>query len=62
VEREPFFERAMINRIERYGHVAQVFTSYASRSSEHGEPFQRGINSMQLLNDGKRIKQPPLAR
>lgn len=50
----PFYEHAIVNRVERFGNVAQVFTSYASRSEPSGTPFQRGINSMQLVYDGKR--------
>jgi hypothetical protein len=50
----PFYEHAIVNRVERFGNVAQVFTSYASRSEPSGTPFQRGINSMQLMYDGKR--------
>jgi len=49
-----FYEAALINRVERFGNMAQVFTSYASRTESHGKPFQRGINSMQLMYDGKR--------
>ncbi len=43
-----------MNKVQRFGIVAQVFTSYASRSSPEAKPFQRGINSMQLVYDGKR--------
>ncbi len=50
----PFFEASLVNRIERFGNIAQVFTSYASRSAQGAAPFQRGINSMQLAFDGKR--------
>jgi len=31
-----------------------VFSSYESRRSPAAKPFQRGINSIQLLNNGKR--------
>jgi hypothetical protein len=51
---EPFFENAIVNRVQRYGHVAQVFSSYESRHAPGEKPFQRGINSIQLFNDGKR--------
>lgn len=50
----PFYEGALVNRVQRYGNMAQVFTSYASRSAPNGKPFQKGVNSMQLLYDGKR--------
>ena len=51
---QPFYEEGLVNRVERFGNMAQVFTSYASRSEPAGQPFQRGINSMQLMYDGKR--------
>jgi hypothetical protein len=34
--------------------LRQVFSSYESRRSLTDKPFERGINSIQLLNDGKR--------
>ncbi len=51
---QPFYEKALVNKVQRFGNVAQVFTSYASRSAPDSRPFQRGINSMQLVYDGKR--------
>jgi len=49
-----FFE-AEIHRVdERYGHIAHAFSTYESRTEAAGEPFARGINSFQLLNDGER--------
>jgi len=50
-----FFEKE-INRIENtFGNITQVFSTYESFRSEADEkPFMRGINSIQLLNDGKR--------
>ena len=52
--KQPFYETALVNKVQRYGNIAQVFSSYASHSAPDGKPFQRGINSMQLLYDGKR--------
>jgi len=52
--KEPFYEKAMVNRPESFGNITQVFSSYASRHSPADKPFERGINSIQLLNDGKR--------
>jgi len=51
--KEPFYEKAIVNRSESFGNVTQLFSSYASR---HAQPqaFERGINSIQLLNDGTR--------
>jgi len=52
--KEPFYEKAIVNRPENFGSVTQVFSSYESRRSLTDKPFERGINSIQLLNDGKR--------
>ncbi|MGA2099296.1 MAG: hypothetical protein ABSH39_23670 [Candidatus Acidiferrum sp.] len=49
-----FFEKPIVNRIETYGNVAQIFSSYESRHAAGDAPFARGINSIQMLNDGKR--------
>jgi len=50
-----FFENAIVNRINTYGQVSQVFSSYESRHNPGEAPFSRGINSIQILNDGHRF-------
>ena len=52
--KESFYESAIVNSPERYGNMAQVFSSYESRHAPGEKPFARGINSVQLLNDGTR--------
>ncbi len=52
--KQAFYEAAIVNRPETYGNMTQVFSSYESRNAPAGKPFERGINSIQLLNDGKR--------
>jgi hypothetical protein len=52
--KEPFYEKAIVNRPESFGNITQVFSSYESRHSPTDKPFERGINSIQLLNDGTR--------
>jgi hypothetical protein len=55
LEKEGFFERSVSNKIENFGNIAQVFSTYESRHNPgDAQPFQRGINSFQLVNDGKR--------
>jgi len=54
VKDEAFYEKPIVTRVSAYGRVAQVFSSYESRHAPGEKPFQRGINSFQLLNDGKR--------
>ena len=49
-----FYESPIVNRVETFGSVSQVFSSYESRHAPGEAPFARGINSIQLLNDGTR--------
>jgi hypothetical protein len=49
-----FFETPIVNRVEQFGNVTQVFSSYESRNAAGAAPFARGINSIQMLYDGKR--------
>jgi hypothetical protein len=49
-----FFEAAIVNRVQKFGNIAQVFSSYESRNAANEKPFARGINSMQLFYDGSR--------
>jgi hypothetical protein len=54
-EKEGFFEREAARHTDAFGNIAQVFSTYESRhAKEDTKPFQRGINSIQLMNDGKR--------
>ena len=50
-----FYEKEIARRTEQVGQIAHVWSTYESRHSEDdGEPFMRGINSIQLFNDGTR--------
>ncbi len=50
-----FFETETHHVEERFGNIAHIFSTYDSRfTPEDAEPFQRGINSFQLFNDGAR--------
>jgi NADPH:quinone reductase-like Zn-dependent oxidoreductase len=49
-----FYEREISRKAESFGQIMHVFSTYASRKTPDGEPFERGINSFQLFNDGKR--------
>ncbi len=54
-EKQGFFEREVSRRLERFGNIAHIFSTYESRhAKDDPKPFQRGINSIQLMNDGKR--------
>ena len=55
LEKNGFFEREVSRRMERFGNIAHIFSTYESRHKLDDEkPFARGINSIQLMNDGKR--------
>lgn len=55
MEKEGFYEKEIARRMDSYGNIAQVFSTYASfHKKDDKTPFQRGINSFQLLFDGKR--------
>lgn len=55
LEKNGFHEVELAYREERYGNIAHIFTTYAARrKASDAEPFMRGINSVQLYNDGKR--------
>src|SRR3954469_16299865 len=49
-----FFERGIHNTSESFGDIVHVFSTYESRRTVDSPPFQRGINSIQLLKDGNR--------
>jgi hypothetical protein len=55
LEQNGFFEREISKRVEKFGNIAHIFSTYESRHArEEEKPFARGINSFQLMNDGKR--------
>lgn len=55
LERNGFVEAEVGRVTERFGNIAHAFSTYVSyRSRTDTEPFQRGINSFQLLHDGTR--------
>jgi hypothetical protein len=53
-KKNAFYEREISRKTESFGQIMHVFSTYASRKTADGEPFERGINSFQLFNDGKR--------
>jgi hypothetical protein len=55
LEGEGFHEQELTRHVDSFGTVAQVFSSYEARNKlSDAKPFMRGINSIQLLNDGNR--------
>jgi len=50
-----FYEKEISKKVEVFGAVTHVFSTYESfKSKTDTEPFMRGINSIQLFNDGER--------
>jgi hypothetical protein len=55
LETNGFFEREIGRRTDTFGGITHVFSAYDSkRTAGDTLPFARGINSIQLMNDGKR--------
>ena len=55
LEQNGFFEVEISRVFEQFGQVAHAFSTYESRNkADDAEPFDRGINSIQLLHDGER--------
>jgi hypothetical protein len=53
LERVGFHEHEIARRVEHFGRIAHVFSTYEGRSEADGGSV-RGINSIQLLDDGTR--------
>ena len=54
-EKQGFYEREAARKVEMFGQIAHVFSTYESRHApDDARAFQRGINSIQLMNDGQR--------
>lgn len=49
-----FHEREISQRVQRFGHIAHVWSGYETREHPDGPVQGRGINSFQLLHDGQR--------
>jgi hypothetical protein len=49
-----FYEREISRKVETFGSITHIFSTYESRNAPDEKPFERGINSIQLWNDGTR--------
>jgi hypothetical protein len=55
MEEQGFFEHGIANHVEQFANIAHAFSVYEGRhDTADPKPFVRGINSIQLMNDGKR--------
>jgi hypothetical protein len=52
-EKNAFYEAEVARRVETFGNIAHVFSTYESRRAPNEKPFARGINSFQLVRDAK---------
>jgi hypothetical protein len=55
-DKQPFYEAEISRRIETYGNIVHVFSTYESRRAPGEKPFARGINSIQLAKQGNEWK------
>ena len=52
--KDGFFESEIHRRVERFGNIAHVFSTYESRTAAAGPVIARGINSIEMFWDGTR--------
>lgn len=55
LEREGFYEHEISRKVEHFGGIYHVWSTYESRNSPNGKVIARGINSVELYFDGKRF-------
>ena len=55
-EKSAFYESELVGRTELFGGIAHVFSTYESRRAPGEKPFARGVNSFQLVKEGKAWK------
>lgn len=55
LEKNGFFEKEISRKEHHFGSLTHIWSTYESRyKKDDPAPFSRGINSIQLLNDGQR--------
>lgn len=55
LERDGFYEKEISRKVENFGAVYHVWSTYITRQVEDGPAIGRGINSIQLYFDGTRF-------
>jgi len=54
-ETHGFYEREISRQVHSWGNVEQVFSMYeSSQDAAYDKPFAKGVNCIELFNDGKR--------
>ncbi len=51
---QAFYEREVSRREERFGNIAHIWSAYEGSRTSDGDVILRGVNSIQLYNDGDR--------
>jgi hypothetical protein len=54
LEKYGYFEREIGRSWRVFGHVASAMSAWEARTEANGKVIGRGVNSIQLINDGKR--------
>ena len=54
LQEKGFIERQIVSRVDRFGHLAHVFSTYETRLDGEVAILGRGINGIQLLWDEQR--------
>ena len=49
-----YVQTEIARTVESFGRVAHVFSTFEARFADEDSPFERGINSIQLLKEGDR--------
>jgi len=55
LERDGFDEREISRKVEKFGNIYHVWSTYESRNAPDGPIIERGINSIELFYDGTRF-------
>ena len=55
LEKDGFFEKELSRKVEKFGSIYQVWSTYETKNSADGPLLERGINSIQLFFDGTRF-------
>jgi transposase len=53
---EVFYEKQIKYTSDVYGHIAEIWSTYETRSTPEGKAIDRGINSILAVNDGQAWK------
>ena len=53
-EQNDFFEWETDREEKRFGQLVQVWSTYVAAHEQGGKPIRKGVNSIQLWNDGSR--------